>query len=159
MPTLPTISPTVAAGDEAARLIEALAEGGVTLKDLAQLSATDVDAIAKVGASAVQSGRFELAVRVFSCLAELDPGEPLHLLHCAVAHQGAGQRAEAITQLTRFLDADVPKTLPDVARALLLRAELHGAANRPAAAADLLAARALAARVPEIQQIVDGSAP
>ncbi|MBI1946354.1 MAG: hypothetical protein HYS27_11690 [Deltaproteobacteria bacterium] len=158
-PPGPSIAPTTSPGDDGARLIEALAQGGVALKDVAGLTPADMDAIAKVGASAIQSGRFELAVRVFSSLAALDPGEPLHLLHCAFAHKGAGQRDLAIEQLGRFLDADVPKALPDVARALLLRAELHGAGNRAAAAADLLAARALAARSPEVKQIVDGGAP
>lgn len=146
----------ISTSDTAAGLLAALAEGGVSLKDVAGLSTGDVNAVAKVGASALQSGRFDLAVKVFSSLLSLDPGNAQHLLHLAVAHQGAAQRELAVDALTRFLDVDLPKPLTDVARALLLRAELMGPTDKPAAARDLAAARVLAARSADVKKIVDG---
>lgn len=136
-------------------LIEAIASGAVPLKDLAGLSHNDLDAIARLGASALQGGRLALALEVFTGLEALDPEQPLHVLHQAVVHKAAGRRAEAIDAVTRFLDADLPKGLPDAARALLLRAELLGATDKEAAARDLMAARALAQHAPEVKRIIE----
>lgn len=144
--------------EQAVQLVEQIGAGGVSLKDIAGLSRDDIAAVARVGASAIQAGRYDAAVKVFEALEALDASDPLHVLHLAIAHHRAAHRDEAIESLTRFLDADLPKELPDVARALLLRAELVGAHDRAAAARDLMAARALAARSPDVKKIVDGGA-
>lgn len=140
---------------DAAALLNDLADGRVSLKDFTGLGAKDVDAIARVGASALQGGRFELAVKVFAALVALEPQQALHQLHQAVAQQKAGHRDDAIASLTEFLDSDLPKALADVAQALLLRAELVGTKDKAAAARDLGAARALASRSAEARRVVE----
>src|SRR5438477_202281 len=77
---------------------------------------------------------------VFRGLAALEPKNAQHLLHLGSVEHAAGKSDDAIAALTEFIDADLAKDGGDVARALLLRAEIVGARDRAAAALDLTAA-------------------
>ena len=131
--------------DIAARtaFLHGVADGSTALRDVGGLSAGDVDAIARVGAAALQGARYGLAEQVFAALAALEPDAPVHLFHLALARQGNGDVDGAIAAVTQQLDACVGDDDDDVARALLLRAELRGRTDRALALADLTAARAL----------------
>ena len=125
------------------QFLSGVADGSTALRDVGGLHATDVDAIARVGAASLQAGRFEQAEQVFAALAALEPDVPVHALHVAIARQGRGDVDGAVAALGKLLA--VPRADDeDVARALLLRAELCGRTNREQALADLTAARSLA---------------
>lgn len=141
--------------DDAIRLLRGIADGSVALKDVAKLGASDIDAIARAGAAALQGKRFDVARAVFQGLAALDGKNALHLLHLAAVEQAAGKNDAAVEALGRFLDADVAKNNGDVARALLMRAELVAAVDKQRAGLDLAAARALAARSPDARAVVE----
>ena len=140
-----------------------VADGTTALRDVGGLGAVDVDAIARVGAASLMAGRFEQAEQVFVALSALEPDVPVHALHVALARQGRGDLKGAIEAVTSLLTSS---TAPDgslvddedVARALLLRAELCGrtttdAAGRARALQDLTLARGL--RSPLARKVVD----
>lgn len=143
---------------DAASFFTGVENGSVALKDAGQLSGADVDAIARVGAAALQGGRFAQAVQVFTALTALEPNEKVHALHLALALHGGGDVAGAVAALGRVVDAAHDDE--DSARALLLRAELTGRSDAAAARGDLARARALTA--PAAKKLVDaalGAAP
>ncbi len=133
---------------EREQLLRGIADGDVALRDVGGLSPQDVFAIARVGAAAMQGGRYTQAASVFSALIALEPRQTTHRLHLALAHQGEGDVDAALAALDALLglagdrDAD-PDLDDDLARAWLLRAELLGRTDRDAALAALVAARAL----------------
>ena len=135
--------------------LRGVVDGTVALVDVGGLPPADVDAIARVGAAALQGGRFGLAEQVFSALAALDPRAPVHLLHLALARQGKGDFAGAVDACTTLLDRCAGVDDDDVARALLLRAELRGRTDRDGALADLSVARAL--NSPSSRAVVDAA--
>ncbi|MDP2342337.1 MAG: hypothetical protein Q8O67_15385 [Deltaproteobacteria bacterium] len=145
--------------------LSGVAEGRTALRDVGGLGAADVDAIARVGAASLQAGRFEQAEQVFVALSALEPDVSVHALHIALARQGKGDVAgaiEALSQMLRSQTADDGSFVDDedVARALLLRAELCGRTNREQALQDLTSARALTS--PLARKVVDallGPAP
>lgn len=147
--------------DLAAReaLLARVADGEVALRDVGMLSASDVFGIARVGAAAMQGGRFAQAAGVFSALCALEPKVSLHRLHLALAHQGANDVAAALLALDehqRIVAIDPAQADSDEgARALLLRAELLGRTDRDAALQALVAARAL--RSPAAVAVVDAA--
>ena len=75
---------------EREQLLRGIADGDVALRDVGGLSPQDVFAIARVGAAAMQGGRYTQAASVFSALIALEPRETTHRLHLALAHQGEG---------------------------------------------------------------------
>jgi tetratricopeptide (TPR) repeat protein len=127
------------------RFLSGLADGSTALRDVGMLSPHDVDAIARVGAAALTGGRYQQAEQVFFALTALEPDQPLHWLHVAVARQGRGDVDGAVAALGALLQQsdDDEAGEEDRARALLLRAELTGRRDAAAARADLAAARAL----------------
>jgi len=143
---------------EREQLLRGIADGDVALRDIGGLSAQDIFAIARVGAAAMQGGRYAQAADVFSALAALEPRVTAHRLHLALAHQGGGDVDAALAALDALLgiaahaDADLGD---DVARAWLLRAELLGRTDRDAALAALAAARALTS--PAAVAVVDAA--
>lgn len=141
--------------EEAIHLLSGIADGSVALKDVAMLAPNDLDAIARAGAAALQGKRFDVARTVFQGLAALDGKNALHLLHLAAVEQAAGCTDAAVDALGQFLDADVVKNNADVARALLMRAELLAAVDKDRAGLDLAAARALAARSADARAVVE----
>ncbi len=126
-----------------AQLFADLAQGRTSLRAIGGLNDVDVAALARVGAAALAGGRAPTAVTVFAALCALEPTAPLHALHLAVAERAAGNVAAACAAvddaIARFGAADND----DVARALLLRAELKGANDPAEARADLGRALAL----------------
>ena len=141
--------------EDALDLLGGIADGRVALKDVAMLAPGDIDAIARVGAAALQGKRFDVARTVFAGLAALDAKNAIHLLHLGAVEHAAGRLEEAVDALSRFIDVDLHKSGADVARALLLRAEILGGVDKRRAALDLTAARALAARSPEARAVVE----
>jgi hypothetical protein len=135
--------------------LRGLAGGTTALRDVGRLSGGDVDAIARVGAAALQGGRYALAEQVFDALVALEPDVPLHLFHLALARQGRGDIDGAVVAVTAQLQACAGVDDDDVARALLLRAELRGRADRDQALADLAAARDLTS--PAARAVVDAA--
>ena len=128
---------------DALAFFSGITDGSVSLKDAGQLHAADVFAIARVGAAALQGGRFAQAEQVFVALAALEPKERAHWLHVAAARHGAGNVDGAVSALGEFLARADGVDDEDVARALLLRAELAGRTNVDLARGDLGRARAL----------------
>ncbi len=145
--------------ENALALLQGIVDGHVALKDAGRLSPADIDAIARVGAAALQSQRFDVARTVFTGLVALDPANAQHLLHLGAVEQAAGCSAAAVDALTRFIDADVAKSGGDVARALLMRAELLGLSDKKSAEVDFAAARALAERSPSARAVVTRELP
>lgn len=143
---------------ERERLLRGIADGDVALRDVARLSAQDVFAIARVGAAAMQGGRFAQAAEVFSALTALEPRVTSHHLHLALARQGEGDvdaalnALDALQDLVEHTDSDDGDT---VARAWLLRAELLGRRDHDAALGALNAARALTS--PAAVAVVDAA--
>jgi tetratricopeptide (TPR) repeat protein len=153
---------------EREQLLRGIADGDVALRDVGGLSPQDVFAIARVGAAAMQGGRYTQAASVFSALIALEPRETTHRLHLALAHQGEGDVDAALAALDALLglagdreadpdlDPDLDDDLADdLARAWLLRAELLGRTDRHAALAALAAARALTS--PAAVAVVDAA--
>ncbi len=140
------------------RFLQDIANGDVAIRDVAGLGVGDVFAIARVGAAAMQGGRFSQAADVFQALSALEPHVAEHRLHLALARQGEGDVDGALDAAQDALDV-ATRAAPDVdtgevqARALLLRAELHGRDNRQAALEDLAAAAALT--LPSARTVVD----
>jgi tetratricopeptide (TPR) repeat protein len=128
------------------QLLRGIADGDVALRDVGGLSAQDVFAITRVGAAAMQGGRFAQAAGVFAALTALEPRVMDHHLHLALARQGEGDVDAALAALDA-LQAVAERTDSDdgdtIARAWLLRAELLGRSDRAAALEALQAARAL----------------
>ena len=124
-----------------------------SLAALAGVAPGDVDALARVGASALVSGRAELACTVFRGLCALEPEVAEHQLHLAAAARAGGDEAAALGALDRAvaLGNDDAVTVA----ALLLRAELVAKHDREAAKADLGQARALAARSPAARKALE----
>jgi tetratricopeptide (TPR) repeat protein len=144
--------------DTALDLLRGIADGRVALKDAALLDDVDLDAVARVGAAALEGKRFDVARTVFRGLAAIDPRNAQHLLHLGAVEHAAGNVDDAIDALTRFLDADLARDAGDVARALLLRAELFGARDKIAARNDLAAAHELARTSTAARAVVEGEA-
>lgn len=120
---------------------------GESLAALAGVAPSDVDALARVGASALVAGRAELACKVFRGLSALEPAVPAHRLHLAAAERAHGNLAAALSAL----DSVIADTAADDAvkvHALLLRAELVARTDRAAAKGDLARAKDLAASSP-----------
>lgn len=144
---------------EREELLRGIADGDVALRDIGGLSARDIFAIARVGAAAMQGGRYAQAAEVFTALAALEPRVTAHRLHLALAHQGEGDvdaALDALDALLGIVDAHADADLgDDVARAWLLRAELLGRTDRDAALAALAAARALTS--PAAVAVVDAA--
>lgn len=140
-------------------LLAQVADGDVALRDVGALSSADVFAIARVGAAAMQGGRYAQAAGVFAALCALEPRVAAHRLHLALARQGEGDVGAALQALDDH-DAvattdDAAADHDDVARALLLRAELLGRSDRDAALSALSRARAL--RSPAAVAVVDAA--
>ena len=137
---------------DAATFFNGVENGSVALKDAGQLNGADVDAIARVGAAALQGGRFAQAEQVFVALTALDPAQKVHWLHVAVARHGKGDVDGAVAALGNVIGNGDDE---DAARALLLRAELTGRTDASAARNDLGRARALTS--PAAKKIVDAA--
>jgi tetratricopeptide (TPR) repeat protein len=140
------------------QLLADIADGNVALRDVGGLAIADIFAIARVGAAAMQGGRFSQAADVFQALCALEPDVAEHRLHLAFARQGEGDVDGALEAALQALDiaalaVDDVDTGEVQARALLLRAELHGRADRQAALDDLAAAAALTQ--PSARAVVD----
>lgn len=120
---------------------------GESLAALAGVEATDVEALARVGASALVAGRAELACKVFRGLSALEPAVAAHRLHLAAAERAQGNLAGALAALDSVI-ADTAAEDGVKVHALLLRAELVARTDRAAAKGDLARARDLAARSP-----------
>jgi tetratricopeptide (TPR) repeat protein len=130
------------------------ADGKVALRDALGVDASDLEALAVAGATALDDGRFETAVEIFSALCALSPDDTLHTLHLAFAHQGAGRRHDAIAALSRMLDGEASTSTHDFAEGLLLRAELLAPIDSRAAMRDIAAVRRLAARSHEVNALI-----
>jgi hypothetical protein len=139
-------------------LLERLARGEVTFRDLAGLKRRDVESIAHLGRVAFESRRFERAARIFAGLEALEADRPEHVLHRAYAEAEAGRGDDAIASATRYIDRDDPRPAEDVVRALLLRAQLFVSNDRRAAALDVRAAELIAASSPAAKAVLEGGA-
>lgn len=124
-----------------------------SLAALAGIASGDVEAIARIGASALVTGRTELACTVFRGLCALEPTVAAHHLHLAAAARAHGDEASAFAALDRAvaLGNDDAVTV----HALLMRAELVARTDREAAKLDLGRARGLAARSPEAKKALE----
>jgi len=138
-------------------LLQDVADGRVALSDVGGLSSDDVFAIARVGAAAMQGGRFAQAASVFRALQALQPRVTVHGLHLALALQGDADIDGAIAAISDVLGRLVDRDDDEVARALLLRAELLGRTDRDRALADLVRARALSSTA--ARSVVDAAIP
>jgi hypothetical protein len=113
-----------------------------SISALAGVAAGDVDAIARVGASALLTGRAALAQKVFAGLAALEPAVGRHRLFLAEAHKLAGDSAGARATLDALID-DAAADEATLVHALVARATLRSA-DRDGARSDLSRAKVLA---------------
>jgi len=145
-----------ASASERTHLLQNLASGAVSLRDLAGLNRRDVDSIKSLARGAFEGKRFGQAAALFRGLEALEGDEPLHTLNLAYAEAAAGQDGAAVEALTRFIDLDQPRDLVDVVRALVLRATLLAKSDPTAAALDLRAAHLLAERSDAAKAVLAG---
>jgi predicted Zn-dependent protease len=138
-----------------AELMTKIEAGEVPLRDLAGLSKTDIQALEHVGRVAFESGRFEKAIEIFRGLEALEPDRPEHILRRAYAEVRAGRTGIAISTLNDYLDQEIQYPPEDLARALLLRAQLNLDRDPPKARADVAVAKALSEKFPEIKTVVE----
>jgi hypothetical protein len=129
---------------ERTQVLSDIADGKLALRDFLQLSKNDVLSIARLGASAFEAKKFDLAVAVFTALEALEPREPIHTIHRAHSEAAAGKTAEAIASATRFFERDDNPSKEDLVRMLLLRATLYAGSDRARAETDLRSVQALA---------------
>jgi predicted TPR repeat methyltransferase len=118
-------------------------EQGASLSALLDVKASDIDALARMGAACLSSGQTARAMQVFSGLQALEPSATSHAFHLAVCQHRHGDAAAARATLDRLLDRHA--TFAERNDALLLRAELRAATDRAGALVDLAAARAAGA--------------
>lgn len=139
---------------EREQMLKDFADGAIGFATLGGLSDGDLFAIGRVGAAAMQAGRFEQAIRVFVALSTLDPRQPKHAFHLALAQQGQGDldgAAHTVRQQLRQAQHD-GRDDDITARLYLLLAELLGGSDQ-AGALDALNA-AVALKSPEAQKVV-----
>ncbi len=143
--------------EERIRFLDGIAAGHIPLRDVAGLNKRDIASLAQLAAVAFQSKKFEQAARIFAGLEALEPDQPEHVLHRAHAEAEAGQVAEAMESITRYIDHDRPTPREDMVRALIFRATLCAKNEPEAAASDVTAARLLAKTSPAAQKALEGS--
>lgn len=135
--------------DDRTDLLARLSGGEITFRDLAQLTARDVQAIAYLGRVAMETGRFEQAVTIFRGLEALEKDRPEHSLYLAYAQAEAKDEDGAVATVERYLFENELLPPDDVVRALLLRARLLVAKDPRAAELDVKAASAVSKKSPE----------
>lgn len=129
--------------DSRAKLLEHLASGGVSIRDVVNMSARDVGALNHLAASLFQAQKYEDAAAAFTSLEALEPDRPIHILHRAYSEARAGRRTEAIVSVSRYLDLERPRAIPDMIRAFFFRARLLAATRPKDAERDLVTAQVL----------------
>lgn len=120
-----------------------LADGVLALRDFLELSDEDINELERLGATAIEGGKLELAIKVFTALEALDPFDGSHTLHRAEAEAAAGRTDDAIASATRYLERDAAHPAEQVARMLMLRASLLRSKNVALATVDQRAAEIL----------------
>ncbi len=130
--------------EDRVRLLARIADGSVPVRDFLGLSPSEIRAIERLGASAYQGKRFDLAISVFTALESLEPDVSIHSVHRALAEHAAGRIEAAIASTTRYLDRDERRPDDRVAEVLAFRASLRMGTDRARAEADLRAAYAIA---------------
>jgi hypothetical protein len=125
----------------------------VNLVELAGIPSSDVEAIARVGASALISGRHELARQVFEGLIALEPERADFRLCLAIAWQ-KDDEAKAVDVLHALLARTDVDDATQV-RALLLRAELTAKHDKLSARSDLGRAHELAKTSPDARAALE----
>jgi regulator of sirC expression with transglutaminase-like and TPR domain len=133
--------------DERLDQLDRLARGELTLRDLAGLEASELEALAHLGRAAFESGHFDRAARVFAGLERIEPDVPVHVLRRAHAEARDGRASAALDALNRYLDREEHRPKSDLQEALLLRANLLRTADPEAAYHDVQAAQILAEQV------------
>lgn len=136
-------------------LLAGLASGEIAARDIAQLSAGDVNTLLDLAEVQAAAGRHDDAARLYAFLAALEPDQPDHLLRLAEAQAQGGQEQDAVTSLTRYLDGTAARTDAGRAWALLVRADLLEDADPQVAARDRATADALAKLSADARAIVD----
>lgn len=134
--------------DDRVRLLEQLAGGTITFRELTSLQRRELDAIARLGRVAFESGRFDHAVAIFAGLEALEADHPEHSLRRAHAELRAGKPEDALASVTRYLEHDSAQAPDDTVRALLFRASLLASSDQRRATLDVMAARLLAEESP-----------
>ena len=133
--------------EERVRLVERLADGETSLRELAGISRSDIDAVAHLGRLAFEARKYRRAVRIFAGLEALDPDRPAHGLARAHAEAADGERAEALATVTRYIDSELFRPKDELVDALLLRAALRRDEDAAGAARDVGAAQLLGGRL------------
>jgi hypothetical protein len=138
-----------------AELISRIEAGDIPLRDLAGLSREDIQLLEHLGRTAYESGRYDKAARIFAGLEELEPDRPEHILRRAYAEAATSDPGIAVFSLTKYLGLEIRFPPDDLARALLLRAELRMKSDPAAARADVRLAQALAEKWPAVKQVIE----
>lgn len=138
--------------EERTELLSRLGSGDITFRDLAQLTARDVQAIAYLGRVAMETSRFDQAVTIFRGLEALEKDKPEHSLYLAYAQAEAKDERGAIKTIERYLYENEALPAEDVVRALLLRARLMVGRDPKAAELDVKAASDFSQRSPEARK-------
>ena len=136
-------------------LLAGLASGEIAARDLAQLGASDINAVLDLAEVQSGAGRHDNAARLYAFLVALEPDQPDHLLRLAEAQAQSGAERDAVDSLTRYLDGQHDRTDGGRAWALLVRADLTEAADPTIAERDRTAARALAKLSADARAILD----
>jgi hypothetical protein len=138
-----------------AELLSRIERGEVPLREVAGLSRDEIRVLEHVGRVAFETGRFEKAVHIFAGLEALEPDRPEHILRRAYAEVEAGMSGVAIFSLTKYLSLEIQYPPEDLARALLLRAQLSIESNPARARADVELAQALSEQFPAMKPVIE----
>lgn len=136
-------------------LLAGLASGEIAARDIAQLSADDVNSMLDLADVQAEAGRHDNAAQLYAFLAALEPDQPDHLLRLAEAQAQGGQEQDAVASLSRYLDGQADRTDAGRAWALLVRADLLEQTDPKVAERDRTAAQALAKVSKGARAIVD----
>src|SRR5688500_2438276 len=119
-----------------AELIDRIERGEIPLRDLAGLGSDDIRLLEHLGRVAFESGRYEKAAQIFAGLEQLEPDRPEHILRRAYAEAETSDPSLAVFSLTKYLGLELKFPPADLARALLLRAQLSSKRSPETARAD-----------------------
>src|SRR5438477_5713566 len=122
---------------ERAQTLADIAAGKLALSEFLSLSSNDLRSVARLGASAYEGQRFDLAIAVFTALEALDPGDSIHIVHRAHSEAAAGKNEDALDSIHRYLERDHLRPKDETASMFLLRASLSIATDRAFAERDL----------------------
>ncbi len=137
---------------EQTELLEAVAEGRRSLRDVLGVDRSAIAKVEALGAAAFVARRFDQAAQIFAGLVALEPDHPEHHLHLAHALAGLGHVSPAILSISAYLEgvgepAKKSEPVTEVVQALLMRSQLYvQQGERVLAKADLSSAEVRAGK-------------